>query len=328
MIDRKLFLKLLIFTLCLNLFIPLSAFQVGGGRLHGSVEDEEGNPLEGVKIFLQFLEGSKLSLQGESDEEGKWYVTGVVKGNFRITASKTGFESVDYERTLSRFTSKNPPLQIKMRKTSELDEASIMDEASLGLFHEGRALFKQRKFAEALSKFKEFLEKNYAVYQVNLNIGNCYREMGEYDNAITAYQKILDRAKKRKDTIEGNETAAKALANIGEIYLIQGDMLKSLEYLKKAIDSFPENEAVAFKVAEIFFRQGDTDQAIKYFNLAVKINESWPAPYRQLGYAYLNKGEYQKAINSLKKFLELAPENPEAENIKNLIPSLEELIKR
>jgi regulator of sirC expression with transglutaminase-like and TPR domain len=47
-----------------------------------------------------------------------------------------------------------------------------------------------------------------------------------------------------------------------------------------------------------------------------------------LGYAYLNKGEYQKAINSLKKFLELAPENPEAENIKNLIPSLEKLIKQ
>ena len=42
---------------------------------------------------------------------------------------------------------------------------------------------------------------------------------------------------------------------------------------------------------------------------------------------YLNKGKYRLAVDSLKKFVELAPDDPQAENIKNLIPKLEELIK-
>jgi len=33
------------------------------------------------------------------------------------------------------------------------------------------------------------------------------------------------------------------------------------------------------------------------------------------------------AVDSLKEFVELAPDDPQAENIKNLIPKLEELIK-
>ncbi|GAI29233.1 unnamed protein product, partial [marine sediment metagenome] len=91
-------------------------------------------------------------------------------------------------------------------------------------------------------------------------------------------------------------------------------------------DNFPEDETLAFTVGEIFFKQGETDNAIEYFLLAVKIKENWAPTHRQLGYSYLNKGKYRLAVDSLKKFVELAPDDPQAENIKNLIPKLEELI--
>jgi tetratricopeptide (TPR) repeat protein len=93
------------------------------------------------------------------------------------------------------------------------------------------------------------------------------------------------------------------------------------------VDNFPEDETLAFNVGEIYFKQGETDKAIEYFQLAVKIKESWAPPHRQLGYAYLNKGKYKLAVDCLKKFVELVPDDPQAENIKNLIPKLEELIK-
>ena len=81
-------------------------------------------------------------------------------------------------------------------------------------------------------------------------------------------------------------------------------------------------------MAEIFFTQGDTDKAIEYFNLAIKIKENWATPYRRLGYVYLNKGEYKLAVDSFKKFLSLSPDSPDAANIQNLIPKLEEFIKQ
>ncbi len=204
---------------------------------------------------------------------------------------------------------------------------AIGDEESIVLFKEGSDLYDQEKYAEAVVKFEEFIKKNPTIYQININIGNCYREIGEYDKAIESFTKILEKIKEEKESIEGDESAAKALAGIGETYFKQGNLEKANEYFKQAIDIFPEDEALAFNVGEIYFKQGETDKAIEYFLLAVKIKESWAPPHRQLGYAYLNKGKYRLAVDSLKKFVELAPDDPRAENIKNLIPNLEELIK-
>ena len=98
--------------------------------------------------------------------------------------------------------------------------------------------------------------------------------------------------------------------------------------MQQAIELFPNDEVLAFNVGEIFFNQGEAIKAIDYYKLATTIKEDWAPPYRQLGYAYLNKGEYQLAIDSLKKFMELAPDDPQALTIESLIPKLEEMVKK
>jgi tetratricopeptide (TPR) repeat protein len=204
---------------------------------------------------------------------------------------------------------------------------AIEDEAALALFEEGNQLFEEEKYAEAVAKFEEFLELNPAIIQVKLNIGNCYRQMEEYDKAIAAYQLLLDSVMEEKGSYEGDEATSRALSSMGETYMLQGDLEKASEYLQKAMSLFPDDETLAFNVGEIFFTQAETDKAIEYFKMAIEIKEDWAPPYRQMGYAYLNKGEYQLAIDSLKKFLEYAPDDPQAPTIEALIPKLEELIK-
>lgn len=319
----------LVSVLCFSLSLNLSAQQGRGkGRVRGQVQDEVGNPIEGAKIVATHLQ-YKTTFTSESDEKGNWAIAGLGTGYFRITASKEGYGTVYHEMSVSQFSKKNPPLSFTLRKiqVAEMNMPAIQDEGSVVLFEEGNELFDQKKYAEAAAKFEEFVEQNPSVYQVNINIGNCYKEMGEYDKAIEIYTKILEKVKEEKESIEGDESAARALAGMGEAYFKQGNLEKASEYFRQAIDNFPEDETLAFNVGEIFFKQGETDKAIEYFLLAVKINESWAPPRRQLGYAYLNKGKYRLAVDSLKKFVELAPDDPQAENIKNLIPKLEELIK-
>ena len=326
---KNIFIIFLVYFLCFSLSLNLSAQQGRGrGRLRGEVRDDAGNPIEGAKIVAQHLT-YKTIFKSESDNKGNWAIMGLGTGNFRITASKEGYGTVSHEMSISQFSKQNPPLGIILKKAqvAEMNMPAIQGEGSLVLFEEGTELFNQKKYAEAAAKYEEFVGENPTVYQVNINIGNCYREMGEYDKAIGAFTKILEKVKEEKGSIEGDESAAKALAGIGETYFKQGNLEKAREYLKQAVDNFPTDEALAFNVGEIYFKQGETDKAIEYFLLAVKIKESWARPHRQLGYAYLNIGKYKLAVDSLKKFLELAPDDPQAENIKNLIPRLEELIK-
>jgi tetratricopeptide (TPR) repeat protein len=327
--SKNLFIIFLVSVLGLSLSLTLSAQQGRGkGRLRGQVLDEVGNPIEGAKIVAQHLR-YKTTFTSESDEKGSWAVMGLGTGYFRITASKEGYGTVYNEMKVSQFSKKNSPFIFTLRKIkmAEMNMPAIQDEGSVVLFEEGNELFDQKKYAEAAAKFEEFIRQNPSVYQVYINIGNCYKEMGEYDKAIEIYTKILENVKEEKESIEGDESAARALAGMGEAYFKQGNLEKASEYFRQAIDNFPEDETLAFNVGEIFFKQGKIDKAIEYFLLSVKINESWAPPHRQLGYAYLNKGKYRLAVDSLKEFVELAPDDPQAENIKNLIPKLEELIK-
>jgi tetratricopeptide (TPR) repeat protein len=320
-------------TLCVLILFSVSGLYAqqgrGRGRIKGTVVDETGAPLEGVKVVAQHLKYNTL-FEGKSDEKGNWAIAGLGTGAFRITASKEGYDSSYHEMQVSQFARNNPAVEFTLTKMQAAPSGvpGIEDESTLVLFEEGNQLYEQEKYEEAIAKYQEFLAANPSVYQVTLNIGNCYRMLKEYDKAIDAYQKILDKVMTDKGTYEGDESAARALASMGETYMLMGDLTKASEFMRQAIDLFPNDEILAFNVGEIFFNQGEAVKAIDYYKLATTIKEDWAPPYRQLGYAYLNKGEYQLAVDSLKKFLELAPDDPQAPTIESLIPKLEEMIKK
>jgi tetratricopeptide (TPR) repeat protein len=323
------FIAVVALTICVSVILPAQQGR-GIGRVKGTCVDEAGNPIEGVQITAQHLKFN-TTFEGESGKNGNWAVAGLGTGYFRFTATMDGYETTYHEIHVSQFSQNNPAIDFILMKIdlSPLSDMPVIeDEATLALFNEGNLLFEEEKYAEAVAKFEEFLELNPTIVQVNLNIGNCYRQMEEYDKAIATYQIILDKVMEGKGSYEGDEGASRALSSLGETYMQQGNLEKASEYLQQALSLFPDDETLAFNVGEIFFDQAQTDKAIEYFKMAAAIKEDWAPPYRQMGYAYLNKGEYQLAIDSLKKFLEYAPDDPQAPIIEALIPKLEELIKQ
>jgi tetratricopeptide (TPR) repeat protein len=330
MAAKNTFKLIVLIALFICVSITLTAQQGRGkGRVKGTCVDEAGNPIEGVQITAQHLKYN-TTFEGTSDGSGNWAVAGLGTGYFRFTATIEGYGTTYHEIRVSQFSQNNPAIDFTLKKIEinpMTDMPAIDDEAALALFEEGNQLFEEEKYAESVAKFEEFLELNPTIVQVNLNIGNCYRQMEEYDKAIAAYQILLDSVMEDKGTYEGDEGASRALSSMGETYMLQGNLEKASEYLQQAMSLFPDDETLAFNVGEIFFKQAETDKAIEYFKMAIELKEDWAPPYRQMGYAYLNKGEYQLAIDSLKKFLEYAPDDPQAPTIEALIPKLEELIK-
>ena len=295
----------------------------GKGRITGEVVDEAGNPIVGAKVVIQFQGDSALNFDSTSNKKGEWSFLGLGTGEWRIDVTANGYLPAA-QNTYVKQLETNPKIVITLRKVPPAGGGLIQDQATLQLIDNGNQLFNEKNYDEAISVFREFLEKNPSLYQIHLNIGNCYREKGEYDAAIAEYNILVEAGSK---DAAGGEYAAKALAGIGECYLKTGDFEKAQIYFKQSIEKYPNNEFLAYNVGEICFSNQKLDEAIQYFDLAAKLKPDWPEPYYKLGLVYLNKTEYDKARENLNKFLTLEPASERSANVKNILNYLDTLKK-
>ncbi len=314
----------------LGLCLILSAQEGRGtGRIHGTVMDTSGKPLLGVTITAVHSP-SGTSFKGQSDKNGKWAIVGLGTGNFRITAEMEGYNPEVFDMRVSQFSRNNPPVAFTLQKiqTQEMGMIGLDDSGAAALFEEGNRLYSAEKYSEAAAKFQEFLMLHPELTQVYLNLGNCFRTLEDFEQAVASSTRVLDSVREAEGTYEGSELAARALAAIGETHMMQGDLDQASSCLQEAMAVFPQDETLAFNIGEIFFQQGDAAKGAEYFLRAIEIKPDWPPPHRQRGYALLNQADYKGALQSFQKFLELAPEDSQAATIRALIPQLESLIKK
>jgi tetratricopeptide (TPR) repeat protein len=304
--DRKFSSKLAAGAAIVIFDAGLAMAQAGRGtaRMAGIVVDPAGKPVAGAKITAMFTASGGSTFEATSDKKGEWVIMGVGTGNWDVTVNAKGYLPVT-QRVYTSQLNKNPKFTIKLEKKSE-GTGIVQDEATFQTLEEGNAFFKEGKYDTALLMYEEFLAKNPGAYQVLLNIGDCYREKGEYDKAIENYNKLITQA--GTDSTMGKNMGAKGLAAIGLCYLKQDKLVESQDYFKKSIEMSPQDEILPFNVAEIYFSNSQIDDAIKYFELAIQIKPDWPDPYLRVAYAYLNKGDSVKAAENLEKFIKLEPE--------------------
>ncbi|MDQ1352413.1 MAG: hypothetical protein QG657_2719 [Acidobacteriota bacterium] len=290
----------------------------GKGRLQGKVIFADTKlPAANVDIMAQYAQDANLKFETKSDKDGEWGFIGLGTGEWRITASLTGYLPDKKALQLSQFTP-NPMLVMTLEKIPEGTAVQVDKSSLLG---QGNTFYDEEKFEEALTAFKGFQEKTPEFIEVCINIGNCLQKMEKYDEAIAQYNKFLEAVLVKTEKIE---LQAQALASIGEIYVKQEKMEKAQEFFMKSVELNPKNEILAYNVAEIFFGNNKNEEAAKYYQIASQIKPQWGIPYLKLGYVYLNLGDNQKAIEYFNKFMEVDPQNPEVDNIKEVINGLKE----
>jgi|GEM_PF-316855 len=307
---------------------------MGNGRIKGEIRSEKGDPVQGVKVTVVNMI-YKQRFTSTSDEKGRWAVSGVAAGQYQISVSKEGFQEATMDLTLSFAKTLVHTLDITMRSEgsgpSEAGPEGIPDPRGVALsrlLQEGNALFAQQKYDEARIVFENLLKDNPETYQIHINIGNCHLRMKQYDQAIAAYSEYMNIIAAKKNDLQGDAEAAGVLSAIGHAYMEQANVEKAKEYFQKAIDVLPRDEVLPFIVGVILLNQGDTENAIKYFGMAIKIKENWGPPHLRIGYAFLRIGEYKSAAEHMKRFLELSPDDPEAAGIRNQLPMIDDLAQK
>jgi len=303
--DHRLTSKLAAGAAILVLVTGLAMGQAGRGtgRMNGIVLDPQDKPVVGALVTAVYTQSGGSTFETKTDKKGEFTFMGIGTGNWDLTVVAEGYLPVTQQIYTSQL-SKNPKFTVKLEKKAA-GTGIVQDEATFQMLEEGNAFFKEGKYDTALLMYQDFLVKNPGAYQVLLNIGDCYREKGEFATAIEKYNLLIEQA--GADTAMGKNMAAKGLAAIGLCFLKQEKITEAQDYFKKSIDLAPLDEILPFNVAEIYFSNQQVDEAIRYFEMAIQIKPDWPDPYLRVAYAHLNKGDNAKAVENLEKFIKLEP---------------------
>ncbi|MCX6570622.1 MAG: tetratricopeptide repeat protein [Candidatus Aminicenantes bacterium] len=308
---------------------------MGTGRIQGTVYDEKGQALHGAKVKVQNVM-YKNALAATSDKRGHWSLVGLSSGSYTVQVTLEGYENRTDQIEYREVTKREFFWDVKLSTKGTVPAAAPAapeakngeSEALAALLQADAQLYAEKQYAKAVEAYLELLENNPRIYPVYVNIANSYREMQDFEKAVASYQTYLDKVVADKGSLSAEPVTATVLLSMGEISLDQGNPEKAKGYFKLAVDNFPTSEILAYNIGEIFFKKGQMEQAIEYLKLATRLKDSWAPPYLRLGYAYLNRGQYDAALSSLKKFLELAPDDLQAPTIKNLLPDIEKLAKK
>lgn len=108
------------------------------------------------------------------------------------------------------------------------------------------------------------------------NIGDCYLELNDYENAYKYFQESLKLSRESQDSLL--ETIA--MFNIGRVYKVQGNYTKALEYIynsKLLSEKINDAEGAAysfFELGDVSKLQSEPETAIEFLELAISISDS------------------------------------------------------
>ena len=298
---------------------------LGRGRVSGKVIDERRQPVEGARIVAQSLTASGTTLEARTDPKGGFIIGGMGTGPWRFVVSKGGFQDEALDVDVHQLRA-NPPVVIVLKDVAAAAPAAGSREAAENTLAQGNKLLAGEKYAEARELLEQFLSGHPEAYQARLQIGQCGLKLGDLDKAEKSFEALLGEILKKSGSYaQEADLATQALSGLGEAAIRRNDVESGISFFRQALEVSPRNETVAYNVAEIFFANQKTDEAIQYYLMAIQIRTDWPKPYNKLGLAYLNKGDYPKALEYLRKFVAMEPESPAAAAARNIIAAIERI---
>jgi tetratricopeptide (TPR) repeat protein len=95
---------------------------------------------------------------------------------------------------------------------------------------------------------------------------------------------------------------------LGVISLEQGNFDAAINYFEKAIKLKETNPYAYFNLGNVYAKKGDVDQAILCYEKAVRLNPQFADAYHNLAFLLQKKGCFDEAIDNYKMSLKLNPE--------------------
>lgn len=278
----------------------------GKARIQGVVMDDQGKPIEAVKVKLFFTK-TETGFETVTDSQGIWKASWIKGGTWNIDFEKLGYAPKKISAQILD-TQKNATIETKMKKM----EGLILTDELKKLLTEGNTLFEQKKYDEAAAAYSLILQKFPDAYIIHLTVGNCYFQLEKYAEAETAYQKLLEK--------DANNSSA--IVGIGNTWANRKDGAKALEWYRKIDFEKLDDPTVLYNVGTYLYNGAQYEEALKFYKKAVDVQADFLDAIYQLGLAYLTTQKKDEAIAVFEKYLTLDAASDKATQVRNFLDYL------
>jgi len=278
----------------------------GKGRVIGSVYDQDGKPLEGVKVKLVWAK-STSGFEVMTDKDGKWTGAWLHSGTWNVDLEKIGYMPLKKSIEVSE-TSRNPELKITMQKA----QGFVITDELKQILEKANQLFEQKDYPAALDAYNAILAEFPDIYLLWKNVGNCYFAQDQYDKAEEAYSKILEKDANNVD----------AMLLIGNCYFNRNETDKALEWYGKIQFEKILDPAVLYNIGLNFFKTSKYEEALKYFKRSTEVQKDFEDSYYQMGVTQTSLQKNADAIATFEMFLKLFPNSEKAPQVQGFLDYL------
>ena len=290
------------------------------GTMFGQIFDDEGEPIAGVKIVITNPESPSFKQEETTDDRGRYtiFVANSLPA-YSLQISKEGFQPISLGGV-------KIPARQRTRRNFDLTPATAVatpaqeegEEATGGgivkIYNEGVLALNANDLATAKTKFNEAIEKNPEYGQA---YGGLARVLWKEESWQAALDNALKSLELHPDDTEINQVLYAAYSGLG-----QKD--KADEILKTMQADNPEKAGLnLFNRGADLYNGGQVPEAKAIFLQILQGQPDHAKTHYMLGLCYVGEDDKAKAKEHLGRFLELAPDDPDAATAQEMIKYLQ-----
>ena len=200
-----------------------------------------------------------------------------------------------------------PPMPVVMKKATVDPNVAIAAD-----LNKAADLFKQQKYADARAIYQDILAKHPEAYQVEPYIARTYYAEHNLDAAVEHLRNALA---KDPDNVDVKLLLANTLAE-------QGKADESQQIIGSIDEAKITNPATLLNIGIGMLNGKKPAEALTWFDKTITRFPDYPDAYYYRGITELQEGKNDPAKADLEKFVQMAPNAPEAATAKGILEKI------
>jgi len=284
--------------------------------IRGKVVDEEGKPLDAVKIDFEFKGESrqKITKSQLTDKKGGFVRVGIPGGPWKMSFTKEGYQSFFMDTYLSDGGfSEIPDVVMKSGAAAaasapaapaanEVVPVMPPESASMkDVYNKAVEASRVGNFDEAEKLYKEILERLPNLAEIHYNLGHVYVGKKDLDSAEAEFRKVVELQPQKPE----------AYIALVALFGAHGKTQEAADLLIEAGPHFEADAKFQFVLGTTCVNAGKGAAAAAAFQKVVALDPANAEPHFYLGTLAVGENKVPEAVAELEKYVAGTGQNPQ-----------------